>query len=120
MAYKIQYSPETVKQYPQIKKLYAGLGHETNGGAYRVVVYVFDEGEWAFGQHGTCRDDNGQPTTVGYDSGHKVDTGWIFVQVRVSYIDLKFNINPSDPSNWPHYTPRYFMGVRMNQDQAQC
>lgn len=107
-------------QYPQIKKLYAGLGHETNGGAYRVVVYVFDEGEWAFGQHGTCSDKTGQPTSTGYSSGHRVDTGWVFIQVRVSYIDLKFNINPSDPSDFPHYTPRYFMGVRMNQDHAEC
>ena len=100
-------------QFPQIKQLYAGLGHETNGGAYRVVVYVFDEGEWAHGQHGTCRNDNGQPTTTGYDSGHQVPTGWTYVQIRLSWADLAFG-------ETGHYTPRYLMGVRMNQDHAEC
>lgn len=109
-------------QYPQIKTLYPGLGHETNGGAYRVVIYVFDGDatsdtepvKYAFGQHGTCNK-NGTPAATGHDSGHRVDKGWIFVQCRLSYVDIKFNYDST-----AHYTPRYLMGVRMNQDHAEC
>lgn len=109
-------------QYPQIKTLFAGLGHETNGGAYRVVIPVFDGDDvnanepikYAYGQHGACEKD-GTPSQVGLDSGHPVDKGWIFVQVRLSYVDLPFNTDSS-----AHYTPRYLMGARMNQDYAEC
>lgn len=99
-------------QFPQIKKLYPGLGHETNGGAYRVVIYVFTEGEYAFGNHGTC-EDNGDPTSTGYDRGHLVPSDWVYVQCRISYADMRFN-------ETGRYTPRYLMGVRMNQDHAEC
>lgn len=109
-------------QYPQIKSLFPGLGHETNGGAYRVVIYVFDgDGvsdtepvKYAYGNHGTCNK-NGTATHTGYDAGHAVPSGWVYVQVRVSYIDMRFNYDSDS-----HYTPRYLMGVRMNQDSAEC
>lgn len=101
-------------QYPQIKGLYSGFGHETNGGAYRVTVSVFNEGSWAHGQHGTCSPaNNGAPSQTGYDHGHQVPPGWVYVQVRLSWADLAFGESG-------HYTPRYVMGVRMNQDYAEC
>lgn len=96
----------------QVKNFYTGFGQETGGGAYHVTTAVFDEGSWAYGQHGRC-DSEGNPGSDGYSGGHKVPSGWIYIQLRMTYIWL---LAP----NGGAYTPRYFMGIRMNQDKIEC
>lgn len=106
--------------YPQIKRLFNGFGQETGGGAYHVQALVFDgdsipDGQshrYAYGQHGWC-DDDGTPSSSGYDSGHIVEKGWIYIQLRMSHC---FHMNASGTK----YSPRYFMGVRMNADEIPC
>lgn len=106
--------------YPQIKTLYGGFGQETGGGAYHVQAIVFDgdsipEGQnhrYAYGQHGWC-DSDGSPSSSGYDSGHVVEKGWIYVQIRMSHC---FHMNAGGTK----YSPKYFMGVRMNMDEIPC
>lgn len=109
-------------QYPQLSRIFAGIGHETNGGAYRITVNVFDGDRtsnsvptvYAYGNHGECLSNGTRPDShQDYDLGHPVPTGWIYVQTRLSYVDIAF-------SNGGQYTPRYLCGVRMNIDEAPC
>lgn len=112
--------------YPYVSRIYGGGGHETGGGAYRVNVSVYNGADptdpddpttyvWAPGQHGGCAEDGG-PGDVGYDSGHVVPAGWIYVQLRMTYMEI-FSANGSVGSQ---YTPRYWMGIRINQDEVEC
>lgn len=109
-------------QYPQISRIFAGIGHETNGGAYRVTVNVFDGDRtsdtvptvYAYGNHGECKSDGTRPDShQDYDLGHPVPAGWIYVQCRLSYVDIAF-------SDGGQYTPRYLCGVRMDRDEIEC
>lgn len=98
--------------FPQIKKIYRGFGQETGGGAYHVDFSIHDEGSYAWGQHGWC-DDDGTPSASGYDSGHLVPTGWLYLQLRLTYaIQMK--------AGGQQYTPQYHFGMRMNQDALDC
>lgn len=98
--------------YPQIKKIYRGFGQETGGGAYHVDFSIHDEGEYAWGQHGWC-DDDGTPSADGYDSGHLVPEGWLYLQLRLTYA---FQMK----AGGQQYTPQYHFGMRMNQDAIEC
>lgn len=106
--------------YPQIGSLYSGLGQETGGGAYHVQALVFDgdnvpEGQtykYAFGQHGWC-DEDGTKSESDYDDGHIVPAGWIYVQLRMTYcIQMGADGNK--------YSPRYWMGMRVNPSGTGC
>ena len=107
--------------YPQLKKLYTGFGQESGGGGYHVSAIVFDGDStdddtpvvYAYGQHGWC-DKNGNPDGTGYDGGHPVEKGWFYVQIRMTYC-WQLSANGT-----AHYSPRYYMGVRMNQDGIDC
>lgn len=105
-------------KYPQLKTIFSGYGQETGGGGYHVIAQHFDEGAYAFGQHGWC-DDDGKPSEPSraeygtYDSGHKVPAGWRYIQLRLTYA---FDMNASGTQ----YSPIYHMGVRMNQDEIDC
>lgn len=96
-------------QYPRVKSFYSGFGQEANGHGFHVSHNVYTEGEWAAGQHGAC-DDNGKPKKDGYSYGHKVPEGWIYIQMRMSYI---FELGDGD---WA--TPRSFLGMRLNNDDC--
>ena len=99
--------------YPQIGTLFNGFGLETGGSAYRVEAHVFYPGNYAWGQHGGCNTQTGVPDQSGYSSGHLVPDGWLYVQVRMTYADMVHN-------DGSQYTPRYYMGARMNIDKFDC
>lgn len=99
--------------FPQIGALFSGIGLETGGSAYRVQTSIFEAGSYAYGQHGGCDSTNGDPDRSGYSRGHLVPSGWVYIQVRMSYADLVHN-------NGTQYSPRYIMGVRMNIDKFSC
>lgn len=105
-------------QYPQIKSLFRGNGIETSGGSFKVQYWVFNEGSFAYGQHGGCIQagypNEGQPRSQGYDAGHRVPSGWIYVQCRMSWVDL-MGINQENGSQ---YTPYGWMGIRTNRDKV--
>lgn len=101
--------------FPQIKHLYSGFGQETGDGGFHVRAEVFNEGEWAYGQHGWCEESDGSPRETGYDSGHQVPSGWTYVQVRMTFM-LDFY----GSSTGKQYTPIYFMGIRFNQASIPC
>ena len=103
-------------QYPMIKRLFAGFGFSTGGGEYHVNFLAFDEGSYAYGQHGSCNDD-GTPAHDEDDSGHLVPDGYYYVQARM--ISITYLIG-STSSNVHKYTPRGFMGIRLNQDGIEC
>lgn len=98
--------------YPQVKRFFNGFGVQGNGGGYSISAGVTTEGNYAYGQHGTC-DAQGNPTSEGFSAGHLVPEGWTYIQVRMQYAHTPFN-------DGTQYTPMYFMGVRMNQDGFDC
>ena len=106
-------------EYPQIAKIYQGRGSETSGGAFHAQTYVFDEGEWAWGQHGWCQSDGSRYT--GYDgnytAGHQVPAGWMYVQCRMSYINYFYS---TSDSNGQQFTPVVYMGMRIDMDKIDC
>lgn len=99
-------------QYPELGTLYSGFGQETGGGGYHVRANVFEGGQYAYGQHGWC-DSKGNPDGTGYSKGHLVPDGWVYVQLRMSYI---WTLN----ANGKRYSPIAFMGVRMNRGNLEC
>lgn len=108
LLYEIRISKE---QYPFIKGMYAGNATPTGGGAYQVNLSVFSEGEWAYGQHGRCNEDGvGED---GHSNGHKVPAGWIYVQARM------VNITYLNADGF-QYSPRGFMGIRVDTDGVEC
>lgn len=102
-------------QYPQVKQLIGFFGQESNAAGFHCMVHVFNEGDWAYGQHGSCNSNTGAGEN-GHDAGHKVPTGWIYVQLRMSYImEL---IKSGDTTRQP--TPIAFLGIRFNRDNIEC
>lgn len=99
-------------EYPEIKSLHPGVGQASGGGGYMVSSAVFDEGDYAYGQHGWC-DKNGNPDGDGYSPGHKVPPGWLYTQLRMRYI-LTLS------SDGGKYTPWYWMGIRFNKGSIPC
>lgn len=99
-------------QYPQIQGFFRGNGIESSGGSYKVRNLAFNEGSYAYGQHGGC-DANGNPFQVGADSGHLVPSGWIYIQCRMSWID-------DFKANGDQYTPYGWMGIRFNNEEIDC
>lgn len=102
--------------FPQIKSLFTGFGVHGNVSAFSVNALVFNEGRWAYGQHGSCSNQTGAPTHSGYDGGHKVPTGWVYIQIRMSYCAP----NQGAGSDGVQRSPHYFLGVRMSQDGIDC
>lgn len=102
-------------EYPQIRSMFSGIGQEAEGGGFHIDVRVFNAGQYAYGQHGSCSTENGNPTQTGYDSGHLVPDNYIFVQVRMSYI---FSLVTSGTS--ANVTPRGLLGMRTSHDAIEC
>lgn len=111
-----------LSQYPTIKQLYGGVGQEANMGGFHVNISVFTEGEYAYGQHGRCNEDgtsrnNGTSANPDMSSkGHIVPDGWVYWQVRVSYIDTMLSGN----QNGSQRTPRYWGGIRFKRSGIEC
>lgn len=99
--------------YPQIKQIFMGCGQETGGGAYHTISYFFNEGSYAFGQHGWCDENTGAPLDPSFDSGHRVPSGWFYVQIRMTNISI---LHPTGVQ----YSPLTHMGVRMNEQEIDC
>ena len=102
-------------QYPQIGAVYSGIGLEGAGGAYHVLIRVTNEGKYAWGQHGYCNTENGNPAATGADRGHLVKGGYISIQVRISYMD-KFD----GEANGHQYTPGGLLPLRIAQSGISC
>lgn len=101
--------------YPFVKRWFNGFGQETGQGVYHIGVRVFGAGSYAFGQHGQCRIEDGVRSENDYDDGHLVPQGWTYIQVRQTGA-WRFSASESGAQ----YTPRFFMGIRMNQDEVEC
>lgn len=100
-------------QYPQIGALFNGNGQMGNGGAYLVSAITFTEGLYAYGQHGNCNVQTGEASRSGYDDGHLVPSGWVYVQIRMQYLIAGL-------TDGSQYSPRYIMGMRPNLAQFDC
>ena len=102
-------------EFPQIAALYNGLALNTGGGGYHANVIIRTEGAYASGQHGDCNTLNGNPISTGYDRGHLVPAGWIYLQVRVTWIE-----SMQASASGAQYSPQALLGVRMNQNEIPC
>lgn len=100
-------------QYPQINRFFNGFGIETGAGSYTVRSIVFNEGSYAFGNHGGCNVTTGERNSQETDDGHLVPAGYIYIQLRLSHTDYEF---PDGNKR----SPMYYMGGRMNREQIEC
>lgn len=119
-------------EYPQIKRFFNGdaFASAGNGVFYQCYIEYFDEGEWAYGQHGWCKSDGSAYTSSdeGYDNtysgGHKVRDGWMYVQLRLGYKGTLHTYTVKDGSDADkvglNLTPAGMLGIRMNQGKIDC
>ena len=102
--------------YPMIKSWHQGVGQESiSGPAFHVGIRQFDEGQWAWGQTGRCDANSGQAASSNYSDGHMVPTGWHYIQIRLVTCEEALGSNEGD-----QHSPRFWMGIRMNQDEISC
>lgn len=103
--------------FPQIRTFYTGDGRQSEVGAFTCLFPVFGEDEYAYGQHGSCHEagfpNEGEPDREGYSYGHKVPKDWVYIQCRIDYMDVSMQ-------NDHQYSPRGFMGMRVNLDEIPC
>lgn len=102
-----------LSQYPWIKEFVDGFGMGHAGGSFNAHVRVFNAGQYAYGTHGYCHTDDGSPGDSGYSNGHLVPEGWVYVQVRIDYLDQAMN-------SGSRYSPYTFFGIRLNADEITC
>lgn len=113
LAYEIRLS---LDEYPQIDRLYSGLGHEVSAYGFHCESRVFNPGSWAWGQHGTCDAETGDQSEIDYDPGHRVPDNYIYIQLRMTYIDDLITV----PATEAGATPRAWLGVRLNKENIDC
>lgn len=99
-------------EFPQLRQIGGGRGQESTGGAFHCTAYAFGEGTYAFGNHGECNED-GSPRRSGNDRGHLVPEGWIYFQVRLSYLDMAWQ-------DGVQYSPCGWCGIRLRQSAVDC
>lgn len=102
-------------QYPQIGQMFTGFGVNSAGGGYHTKIEVFEAGEYAFGQNGYCSRTDGSPANADSDTGHLVPSGWVYIQMRMTWIE---DLNGT--SDGTQYTPDGFLGMRMSQEGIVC
>lgn len=102
-------------EFPQIRSLFGGMLLNASGGGYHGNFAVINEGSYAYGQHGVCDLRTGNPTESGYDHGHLVPKGWVYVQCRITWVE---SLNAT--AKGVQYTPNGFLGIRMNQAAIDC
>lgn len=102
--------------YPMIKSWHLGTGQESaTGPAFHVAIRQFDEGQWAWGQTGRCDASTGQGIGSG-SNGHAVPSGWHYIQIRLIWCEEEMGSGGEGKQR----SPRFWMGVRMNQDKVEC
>lgn len=102
-------------QFPGFVRTYNGIGLEGAGGAFHCNVFSFVEGKYAYGQHGMCDTNTGAGVGTGSDDGHLVPAGWVYVQVRVSYIDIL-----AGSAEGTQYSPVTLVPIRINKNGVDC
>jgi len=102
-------------QYPQVKRLYSGLGLNSQGGGYHATYEYFNEGTYAYGQNGYCDREDGSPANNNSDRGHLVADGYMYIQCRITWIE---SLNASATGS--QFTPDGLMGIRINQSAIDC
>lgn len=128
-------------QYPQLKQLIGLFGQEANIGGFHCRVQAFDGDSkpkkkdgteyphrYAYGQHGSCHQGTGVASADSYDDGHVVEEGWIYVQLRMSYLwDLCKRHNTAPEGQTPVWkytsrgaTPIAIIGTRFNRSGIDC
>lgn len=121
-------------EYPQISRIFSGHAFQTGGmnADFLVRIASWDgdkkvDGQsvdvYAFGQHGWC-DDDGTPSESGYSSGHKVPSGWIYVQARMMMVQRLPMGSHKDGAGVSRqsadFTPMGYVGVRMARGGIGC
>lgn len=102
--------------FPQIDNFASGIGQESGGGSYHVGVWEHHVGgHYAPGQHGGCNPTTGVAYQPGFDDGHVVPNGWIYIQVRMTSTSI-FNVG----DDGHQYSPVWIMGLRTKRDKAEC
>lgn len=104
-----------LSEYQGLRSLYSGYGQQNNMGAYDVSSHVFTAGQYASGQHGGCDQSNGNPLASGLSRGHLVPSGWVYVQLRVSYAAIAVG-----DSDGKETTPIWFNGIRFTRGKVDC
>ena len=106
-------------EYPEIAGFVAGFGQQFNGGCFDISHAVFDgdnpSRRYAYGQHGHCNAETGEPSDTGLSAGHLVPEGWLYVQMRVSH--MYEAVGSAGYANW---TPVSFIGIRLNSLDIDC
>lgn len=91
-------------EYPELKQIFAGIAAPTGGGQYQINLTVGDG-------------DGSSASLPGQDLNsprHTVPAGWIYVQARM--ISIGYLI----AEEGHHYSPRGFMGIRLQRDEIEC
>lgn len=107
--------------YPEVKRFFQGFGQNLNTGSYTVSVYVFDEGEYAYGQHGACYDKDstshtpGDPKDNGFSYGHQVEEGYTYIQCRMNWANQL-----AGSSGTIRTTPTTLLGMRYEKSKITC
>lgn len=119
-------------EYPQIKRFFNGdaFASAGNGVFYQGYIEYFNEGDYAYGQHGWCKSNGSAYTSsdTGYDNtysaGHLVPSGWMYIQLRLGYKGTLSAYTVLDGSGASktglNLTPAGLFGIRMNSDGIDC
>lgn len=104
------------EKYPEIKRIVAGHGFDTGGGAYHANYSVFNEGSWAYGQIGSCNS-SGEPDDPEYSHGHIVPEGWVYIQVRIKWTTSDTKMGKNDGLQ---RSPSGFLFFEANTTGTSC
>ena len=113
-------------EYPQIKRFFSGNAFASGAynEFYQARIIYFDEGQYAYGQHGWCNVETGAASEDGYSNGHKVADGWCYVQVRMAHVTKLHVGNVTDGSgttkSGSNFTPIGYFGIRINRGSIDC
>ena len=102
-------------EFPQILALYGGHAFQRDNGAFHATIIVTTEGHYAQGQHGSCNINTGDPTGTGSDRGHLVPSGWIYIQLRMLYLD-EFEAT----SGGRQYSPYGLVPIKIDTTALGC
>lgn len=112
-------------EYPQISRFFNGHAFETGADdqAFTANINYFNEGSYAYGQHGWCESD-GSISEDGYSKGHLVPDGWLYVQLRMASV-TKLKVHDVKDGSGANkkgtsFSPRGFLGVRMKRSAIEC
>lgn len=114
-------------EFPQIKRFFNGHMFNATGGPmtdYICNIRYYNEGVYAFGQHGRCNTETGAAIGQGSSDGHKVPDGYMYIQVRMqskgslSTYTVKDGANQDKTGN--AFTPSGYLGIRTTRGAIEC